>query len=280
MQVFIKVASLQKRLRFIKDKNRSIGFVPTMGALHAGHISLMKESVLNNDITVCSIFVNPTQFNNKEDLLKYPRTKEEDTIKLINAGVDILFYPDESEIYPDGEDSETVIDLIGLDRLWEGEFRPGHFAGVIQVVKRLLDIVKPTNLYMGQKDLQQFTIVDYMLKSIDSPVKLRVIPTTREADGLAMSSRNVRLTPEHRANAVILSRMLYYAKENFGRLNNSEIENHAIEEIKKRKLNPEYFKIISTENLKEIDNNSTCRVAAIVAAWAGDVRLIDNMPLN
>lgn len=280
MQVYVKVATLQRRISFFKNSQKQIGFVPTMGALHEGHISLIRESVLNNDITVCSIFVNPTQFNNREDLLKYPRTKAEDSIKLRNAGVDVLFYPNEREIYPEGFNTGPTIDLKGLEIIWEGKFRPGHFAGVVQVVYRLLDIVEPNNLYMGQKDLQQFTIIDHMLKVIKSPVNLVIVPTEREKDGLAMSSRNVRLSTVERENAVILYKMLMFAKINIKKNSVAEIEAHAMEEIRKAGLNPEYFKIVRTDNLKEIIKIQSEKVVAIVAAWAGNVRLIDNLLLN
>lgn len=280
MQVYVKVATLQRRISFFKNSQKQIGFVPTMGALHEGHISLIRESVLNNDITVCSIFVNPTQFNNREDLLKYPRTKAEDSIKLRNAGVDVLFYPNEREIYPEGFNTGPTIDLKGLEIIWEGKFRPGHFAGVVQVVYRLLDIVEPNNLYMGQKDLQQFTIIDHMLKVIKSPVNLVIVPTEREKDGLAMSSRNVRLSTVERENAVILYKMLMFAKMNIKIRSVAEIEAHAMEEIRKAGLNPEYFKIVRTDDLKEIIKIQSEKVVAIVAAWAGNVRLIDNLLLN
>jgi pantoate--beta-alanine ligase len=280
MQVFIKVATVQKRINFLRLKGKTIGFVPTMGALHEGHISLVTESVMNNDVTVCSIFVNPTQFNSREDLLKYPRTKIDDTEKLAKAGVDILFYPNEKQIYPYGLESGPVINLNSLDKVWEGQFRPGHFAGVVQVVNRLLDIIKPDNLYMGQKDFQQFTIIDRMLKEIKSSINLIIVPTIREENGLAMSSRNIRLSSDDRKKAAILYKMLSFAKINLGKLAISDIEAHALDEIKNIGLKPEYFKIVRTDNLSEITKFRSEKLVAIVAAWAGEVRLIDNLILN
>lgn len=280
MQTFIKVRTLNKRISELRKKNMSIGFVPTMGALHDGHISLIRESVANNDYTICSIFVNPTQFNNQEDLEKYPRTKEKDVEKLKDVGTDILFYPDVNEIYPNNFDKEIDFDLEGIDKIWEGEFRPGHFNGVVQVVKRLLDIVKPDNLYMGQKDFQQFTIIRKMLMKISSKVKLIIVPTMREIDGLAMSSRNVRLSNEYRKKSAVLFKALKFAKENLYIMPINLIESAAIKMIKDADLHAEYFKLVNAEDLTAIENLSDIEIVGIVAAWAGDVRLIDNMILN
>ncbi|MEZ4906130.1 MAG: pantoate--beta-alanine ligase [Saprospiraceae bacterium] len=281
MQKFVKVESLKNRISFLKHNFQTIGFVPTMGALHDGHISLLKESKLNNDITVCSIFVNPTQFNNPDDLLKYPKTIEEDIKKLKKVGTDILFLPNVKEIYPNGNTYiEQEVNLDGLDLLWEGEFRPGHFAGVVQVVQRLLNIVDPDNLYMGQKDFQQHVIINKMLQQLHSKTVLNVVPTKREKSGLAMSSRNVRLSEEERIKSLVLYDMLNFAKDHFVEMNVIDIENYAISKIKEKGLNPEYFKIVSDNNLKQFDNNSKGKPVAIVAAWMGNVRLIDNMYLN
>ncbi|MGE5356487.1 MAG: pantoate--beta-alanine ligase [Deltaproteobacteria bacterium] len=277
MQIYVKTAALRKRISILKNRGLKIGFVPTMGALHEGHIALIKASIGDNDITICSIFVNPTQFNNKKDLQKYPRTKETDIIKLNEAGTDILFHPDINEVYPEGTDDKPEIDLRGIDKIWEGEFRPGHFAGVVQVVKRLLDIVVPDALYMGQKDFQQYTIIAHMLKKVESSVLLKIVPTIRENDGLAMSSRNVRLTPQNRINAVILYQMLSYAKANFNKISSQQIEKTALNSISEKGLKPEYFKIVSIDTLTDISMNPGHKAVAIVAAWAGDVRLIDNM---
>lgn len=280
MQTFIKVLKIKNRISDIRKKNMSIGFVPTMGALHEGHISLIKESVKNNDYTICSIFVNPTQFNNKEDLHKYPRTKEKDIKMLKEAGTDILFYPDIKEIYPSNFDNSFELDLQGIDKIWEGEFRPGHFKGVVQVVKRLLEIVEPDNLYMGQKDFQQFTIINMMLRKINSKVKLIIVPTMREDDGLAMSSRNMRLNPEFRKKSVVLFKALHFAKENLYNMPIKMIESEAVKMIQDAELQPEYFKLVNADDLVAIDKIKDKKIVALVAAWAGDVRLIDNMILN
>ncbi len=280
MQVFVNENPLKERLNFLTSKGLSIGFVPTMGALHEGHLSLIRASKAKCEITVCSIFVNPTQFNNKDDLKKYPKTLSEDKRKLRNAGVDIVFAPTEKVIYPENMDLSVDIDLEGLDKKWEGKFRPGHFKGVVQVVKRLLDIVVPDYLFMGQKDFQQFTIIQMMLNKLKIPVKLEVVPIFRESDGLAMSSRNVRLTEEFRKNSTILYEALCFARDNYDKMPISELENTALKMIGSKNLKPEYFKIVEKDNLEEITTNKSNSAVAIVAAWAGDVRLIDNMVIK
>ena len=277
MQIFVNEQPLKRRIAYLKSKGNTIGFVPTMGALHKGHISLIEKSKSESDITVCSIFVNPTQFNNKEDLLKYPKTIEEDKRKLLEVGNDILFIPSEKVIYPPEINLDVDIDLEGLENKWEGEFRPGHFNGVVQVVKRLLVIVKPDYLYMGQKDFQQFTIIKMMLEKLKMDTKLIVVPIYREKDGLAMSSRNVRLTEEFREKSTVLYQSLLYAKENYGKETTGEIEKKALEMINGKGLKPEYFKIVNGRTLDPVSSGHENNAIAIVAAWAGDVRLIDNI---
>ncbi len=278
MQTFSKELTLINRLNFLKSKGKTIGFVPTMGALHQGHISLMEMSNNICDITVCSIFVNPTQFNNKEDLEKYPRKIDIDKKLLKKSNVDILFLPKEKDIYPKDLDVQVNIDLEGLDTKWEGEFRPGHFKGVVQVVKRLLDIVQPDYLFMGQKDFQQFTIIQMMLKKLKIDTELKIAPIYRENDGLAMSSRNERLTPEFRKKSTVLYEVLEFTKNSFRTTSSiKEIERQAIDKIKKSGLKPEYFKLIDGKNLDAIEDKNSQSVIAIVAAWAGNIRLIDNV---
>ncbi len=188
MKRITSVNSLQRTLNTYRKQGLTIGFVPTMGALHAGHLSLIRQSAKKNDIVVCSIFVNPTQFNNASDLAKYPRTLKKDGQLLESAGCHLLFAPSVDEIYPPGLDTEVKFSFKGLDKMMEGRFRPGHFKGMAQVVKRLLDLVQPHDLYMGQKDFQQFTIVAHMIKTLKLPIQLVVCPIMREAHGLAMSS--------------------------------------------------------------------------------------------
>ncbi len=277
MQVFVNELPLKNRIAYLKAKGKTIGFVPTMGALHQGHISLIQKSKSECDITVCSIFVNPTQFNNKEDLVKYPKTLEADKRKLLEVGTDILFAPQEKVIYPPGLNLDVDIDLEGLDTKWEGEFRPGHFKGVVQVVKRLLDIVNPDCLYMGQKDFQQFTIINMMLDKLKMDTKLVVVPIFREKDGLAMSSRNVRLSKDFREKSTVLYKSLLFAKDQYGKKPVAGIEETAIKMIEKEGLRPEYFKIVNGNTLDPVTSGHEKYAIAIVAAWAGDVRLIDNI---
>jgi len=231
MKIIKSVKELQSELK--KDKKKTIGFVPTMGALHSGHIALMKNSIKENDITVCSIFVNPTQFNVKSDLEKYPRTLKADAEKLKKAGVDYLFTPSVKEVYPQGTKKSVKVNLKGLDKQMEGKFRPGHFEGVVQVVHRLLDIVKPTRLYMGQKDFQQFTIIAQMIKSLKMKVQLVVVKIQRAKDGLALSSRNVRLTPAKRKWAPIIYKTLKKAKKSMAKKTVKEVEENAMTELGK-----------------------------------------------
>ena len=192
MYIETTVHGLQERLSTYRKEGKTIGFTPTMGALHMGHISLVEISKQKCDITICCIFVNPTQFNEKTDLDKYPKTYDSDVEKLSNANVDILFFPSVSEVYPEGLKTEVELDFSALENVMEGEFRPGHFKGMAQVVKRLIDIVIPHKLFMGQKDFQQAAIVQYMLKELKMPIELCVCPIIREEHGLAMSSRNTR----------------------------------------------------------------------------------------
>jgi pantoate--beta-alanine ligase len=281
MLLFKKVIELQNFLASQAKSNKSIGFAPTMGALHEGHLSLVSISKAQNDITVVSIFVNPTQFNDKNDLIKYPKPIENDIALLSKAGCDVLFLPDVNEIYPNGLDTTINVDIGNLEKVLEGEFRPGHFNGMMQVVNRLLNIVMPDKLFMGQKDFQQFTIVRTMLKTLKSNIELIVCPTLRENDGLAMSSRNVRLTPENREKAGILYQCLTFAQENIHSLSVIEIKEHCKEVLKSSSDKFEYFDIVdgnTLESVVKIDKN--IEVVALVATWFGDVRLIDNMILQ
>src|SRR5688500_4628457 len=196
MEIFKQIAPLQAYLKHLKLSGKSVGLVPTMGALHAGHISLINASKAENDVTVGSIFVNPIQFNNQNDLLKYPRTLNKDIELLEEAGCNVLFSPENTEMYP--ERSTVTLDFGPLDKIMEGEFRPGHFSGVALVVSKLFNIVKPDHAYFGQKDWQQFAIIQKLTEELNFDVSLRSIATLRESDGLALSSRNLRLDSEQR----------------------------------------------------------------------------------
>lgn len=281
MRTLKRVSSLQRHLNIIRDEKLKIGFVPTMGALHSGHMSLIQKSEKENDITVCSIFVNPTQFNQKEDLEKYPRDLVKDAKILRANGCDYVFAPYISQIYPKKLNTKVNLDISQLTNKMEGPNRPGHFEGVVQVVKRLLDIVQPDRLYMGQKDFQQFTIINYMLKELDIPTELRVCPIIRDIDGLALSSRNVRIDAQRRPLCNVLYEALKQAKAELNDISINSIETRAIDKINSVGFNTEYFSIVdgyTLENVQNIHNHDY--VVACTAAWVGDVRLIDNMILK
>jgi len=279
MIIIRQVNLLQEIVLSQKREQRSVGFVPTMGALHAGHLSLLALSRAQTDLSICCIFVNPTQFNEATDLDKYPRTPQQDRQLLATAGCDILFMPSEAEIYPGGQNQRPSIELGGLDRVLEGAFRPGHFAGVVQVVSRLLDITQPDRLFMGQKDYQQFAIIRRMIAQQQRPVELVMGPTVREADGLAMSSRNVRLSSAFRAKAVLLYECLQTAKDQLGQLSHATIEAQAMARLAAAGFQPEYFAIVHAVSL-EPTTDPQAPLVACVAAWAENVRLIDNLLLT
>ena len=281
MLLFKKVSDLQHYLQQFRKKRQSIGFVPTMGALHQGHLSLIKKAKAECDIVVCSIFVNPTQFNDDSDLEKYPRTAGNDINLLTSEHTDILLMPPVEEVYPKGLDTTLKLDFGDLASVMEGKFRPGHFDGMAQVVKRLLDIVQPSHLFMGQKDFQQLTIVRNMLTQLKMDVNLVMCPIIREKDGLAMSSRNVRLTPKHRKLAILLSKTLNEAKKLVGKKSPEEIKTLAMEKLSISEFKPEYFDIVDGITLQDInDFEGTKFAVACTAVWVGEVRLIDNLVLK
>lgn len=249
-----------------------------MGALHDGHLELVRMARRAGDLAVVSIFVNPTQFNDRKDLEKYPRTPGRDIEVLLSAGCDALFLPSVEEVYPSGMDLTVQLDFRQLDQLMEGVFRPGHFIGMATVVKRLLDIVQPQRLYMGQKDFQQLSIVRDMLQQLKSPIELVMCPTVREPDGLAMSSRNTRLTPEMRRIAPVIYQTLQEAKAAFQHRPAAEVQARALEKLAAAGLKPEYFELADGISLLPVQSwNDSKFVVATVAAWAGEVRLIDNL---
>lgn len=275
------VAELQSIILQQKAAGKTIGFVPTMGALHRGHLSLLNLAKMQASFTICSIFVNPTQFNDSEDLDKYPRTPEKDRAILAEAGCDLLFLPTVSEIYPPEASAVPGFDLGHLDQVLEGAFRPGHFAGVVQVVRRLLDITLADYLFMGQKDYQQFAIIREMIKRDKRPVQLIMGPTIREKSGLAMSSRNLRLSPSNREKAPIIYQLLQQAKAALKHGKIQAIETQTIAMLQKMGFRPEYFRIVDAETLLPIQVlTSEKKVIACTAVWAGDVRLIDNLILQ
>lgn len=248
-----------------------------MGALHAGHLSLIRQAQQSNDVVICSIFVNPTQFNDPADLEKYPRPIAEDIRKLEVAGCDILFNPAVNEMYARNE--QWHLEIGDLEHLLEGKFRPGHYQGVTQVVYKLFDIVKPGRAYFGQKDYQQFLVISKMVALLSLPVKLVMCPIERETDGLAMSSRNIHLSADDRQHALVLSKTLEWAKEHFDKNNIPQLQAEAIEHIGAEPgVQPEYFEIADGDSLHPADQNTT-KFVALVAARVGNTRLIDNMIL-
>ena len=277
MKIFYTIFETKKYISEQKSRNISIGFVPTMGALHQGHISLINRAKIENEICICSIFVNPVQFNNKEDLLNYPRHLEKDIKHLVAANCDILFAPTEKEIYPIPDN--TIYNLGGLDNLLEGKYRPNHFNGVAIIVKKLFDIIEPQRAYFGEKDFQQLAIIKYLVKEYRIPVDIISCPTIREADGLAMSSRNTRLSEEERAIAPFIYQTLLKARDLPKTNSANEIKEFVSKEIEKKPLmKMEYFEIVNKEtleNIEKFDDFSNC--VACIAIFLGNVRLIDNI---
>ena len=283
MVIFHKVSDLQQFLRQAKLAGKSVGFAPTMGALHQGHFSLIKEMAPSQDLSVCSIFVNPTQFNEATDLEKYPRTEEKDVEQLLEVGCDIVFLPTVEEVYPKNENGPAhKFDFGDLDKTMEGAHRPGHFNGVAQVVFRLLEIVRSDRLYMGQKDYQQFSIIREMLRQLKSDVELVVCPIVREADGLAMSSRNALLTPEGRSQAPLIAQTLQWAKSQLNTSTVNQIKEEALARLgNPESFQPEYFEIVDGISLKPVqDVAAHDLVVACTAVRVGSVRLIDNKVLK
>ncbi|MBX3257747.1 MAG: pantoate--beta-alanine ligase [Chitinophagaceae bacterium] len=258
-----------------------VGFVPTMGALHNGHLSLIEASRKANGITVCSIFVNPTQFNDSEDFQKYPVTLENDICQLEKAGCDVLFLPSVNEIYPRGPERKNLsYDLGYLETVLEGQYRPGHFQGVCQVMDRLMHIVEPHNLYLGQKDYQQCMVIKKLLLLIGSHAHINICPTFRQPDGLAMSSRNMRLNEEERKLATGLYECLTFISKNIqpGPLN--AVLKDARTVLESKKLLPDYIEIADAGTLRLLDNwDGQTKIVALIAAFMGKIRLIDNMVL-
>ena len=277
MKIIYSIAELQAILVRAKKEDKHIGFVPTMGALHAGHIELVKRSIAENDLSVVSIFVNPTQFNNSNDLLKYPRTLEADCELLEKVGTDLVFAPSIEEIYP--EPDTRQFNFGKLETVMEGKFRPGHFNGVAQVVSRLFDIVQPDKAYFGEKDFQQLAIVRALVKQLNLDLQIIACPTVREKDGLAMSSRNVRLNVKQRKEAVCISQTLFESKKKQKAYSVEDLKQWVIDQVNlQSELETEYFDIVDGFTLQSIQNwEDTDYPIACIAVFAGGVRLIDNI---
>jgi len=277
MKVIYTVKELQAELSVLKASGHTVGLVPTMGALHAGHASLVERSVSENDVTVVSIFVNPTQFNDKNDLVKYPRTLEADCRLLQQVGADIAFAPSVEEVYP--EPDTRVFSYAPLDTVMEGAFRPGHFNGVCQIVSKLFDMVAPHRAYFGEKDFQQLAIIREMVRQMEYPLQIVGCPIVREADGLALSSRNTRLSASERKTALGISRTLFASVE--------YAKNHTLAETKAYVeqgiaaidgLELEYYEIVDGRSLQSVEQWSDAdEIVGCITVFCGEVRLIDNI---
>lgn len=278
MDIFKEILPLKALLGSLRSNSNSIGFVPTMGALHKGHLALIEASQRENSKTICSIFVNPTQFNNAEDLAKYPRTLEKDVNLLSKEGCDILFCPPPEEMY--SKTSHLKFDFGSLDKVMEGSFRPGHFSGVALVVSKLFNIVNPDRAYFGQKDFQQYKVIEKLIEELKFNVTLRSVPIERESDGLAMSSRNSRLTVDQRKNAIVFYESLVQAKILLKSGSNLKSTLETIKEnvSKKDGIKLEYLELADTANLMPLENVSP-KAILLIAGYVGEVRLIDNLLL-
>ena len=279
LKVINTIAALKSLLEPIKLAQQKIALVPTMGALHKGHVSLINIAQQQADVVVCSIFVNPTQFTDPKDLEKYPRPLEHDMKMLEDAGCNVVFMPSVTEMYPRPE--VWHIDLGPAEFLLEGEFRKGHYQGVTQIVKKLFDAVNPDVAFFGQKDFQQVLMIKNMVAYFNMPVQIVSCPIIREEDGLAMSSRNIHLTAADRKNALVLSKALNYVQANFAALSIPEL----LKEARKMISNTpgvvlDYFTIANGETLLPEEDKAHHHIVALVAARVGQTRLIDNMILN
>jgi pantoate--beta-alanine ligase len=277
MKIITRISALQEAIAGAGDSERKTGLVPTMGALHDGHLSLIRAAMKNGDLIVVSIFVNPTQFNNPGDLERYPRDLEADLDMLRNYPVDLVFAPPVEEMYP--EKDTRIFDLAPLDSVMEGKFRPGHFNGVAQIVSKLFDAVKPHRAYFGQKDFQQLAIIRKLVSILNLDIEIVGCPIIREDDGLAMSSRNVLLTPRERSAAPLIYQTLLKAKNmkkqhSPGRIRDfvaSAINGHPLMQL-------EYFEIVDDQNLMPVENwQGPQNKIGCIAVHLGDVRLIDNI---
>jgi pantoate--beta-alanine ligase len=280
MILFKKAMPLSHYLHQVRQHRQTVGFVPTMGALHDGHLTLIEACKRKNDLTVCSIFVNPTQFNNPTDFKLYPNTIEQDLKRLLQAGCDVLFFPSKEEMYPTSV-AVTHYKLGEIETILEGKYRPGHFQGVCQAVDRLLDVVAPQQVYFGQKDYQQCLVVKKLLSLTNrEAITLNIIPTQREESGLAMSSRNLRLTPEHREKAKALYNTLTFLKAHIGEKPVAALKNEGMDFLKTSGFDVDYVEIGSAETLKPVDDVNGKKTVGLIAASIGGIRLIDNMLLN
>lgn len=280
MQVFRSQKEAKEAIARRRAEGSSIGFVPTMGALHEGHLSLVRKSKEENDFTAVSIFVNPTQFNNSEDLEKYPRSETADLELLRSIDADAVYIPEIQDLYPNGEEKEHF-EFGGLEKVMEGRFRPGHFDGVGTVVKRLFHTMQPDRAYFGEKDFQQLMVIRKLAELENLQIEIVGVPIKREEDGLAMSSRNLRLSIEMRREAPEVYRILKEARDYFSTHTPEETIRFALDRFSHTALRPEYFEITDEKSLQPLkEKNSGQTARAFTAVYAGEIRLIDNLRLD
>lgn len=277
MEIIRAASELKARLAALKEAGKVIGFVPTMGALHEGHLSLVKEAADHSDVVVMSIFVNPNQFNNASDLERYPRDLQKDAALLEGTACELLFVPSVKEVYP--EPDQRVFDFGDLDKVMEGKFRPGHFNGVAQVVSRLFDLVAPHKAFFGEKDFQQLAVVRAMVRQLNYPVEIVPCPIVREADGLAMSSRNMLLSTLQRKNAPQIALTLSESCKFAATHSVAETKQQVVDAINAvPELEVEYFEIVDGNSLQAVGSwEEHSYVVGCIAVFAGEVRLIDNV---
>lgn len=278
MQTVSEIEIMQKMCQSWRDKGKTIAFVPTMGCLHAGHLSLVQKAHSIADHVVVSIFVNPLQFGDSNDFLKYPSTLEEDVRKLADIGVSLVFTPDTSTLYPEGENAVQQIELGEITNVLEGAHRPGHFSGVATVVKRLFDLIHPNSAVFGEKDFQQLMVIKQLVEKFSLDIDVIGMPTCREIDGLAMSSRNLHLSKKDRVKASEIFRQLESVKLELdsGNLDFAQLENKACENLKSAGFIPEYVSICDIDTLLPAKNRGEAKVI-LAAAKLGEIRLIDNL---
>jgi len=274
------IIEVRRILDTYRKQGEVIGFVPTMGALHAGHLSLLEQCKKECTVSVCSIFVNPTQFNDKKDLERYPRMPQKDCQMLEANGCDVVFMPSAEEMYP--EPDTRKFDFGTLDKVLDGEHRPGHFNGVAQIVSKLFDIIKPHKAYFGLKDYQQVLVIKKMVKQLKMNVEIVPCPILREADGLAMSSRNMLLSPEERKAASLIPRIMQMAKDLFTTMPLPDLKNKLLAEIQKEPLlKPDYIEFCDANTLESVTQiKPGQKIICLAAIFSGKIRLIDNIQVN
>jgi pantoate--beta-alanine ligase len=284
MEIFKEISPLKAFLKDVRKAGKTIGLVPTMGALHRGHLSLIDASKASNDVTISTVFVNPTQFNNPNDLLQYPRTLDKDTEMLKEVRCDVLFAPEISELYP--SPSTLRLDFGALDKVMEGQFRPGHFSGVGLVVSKLFNIIQPDSAYFGQKDWQQFAVISKLVEELNFPLTLHSVATLREPDGLALSSRNLRLSSEQRKVATVFYRALQLAQRELQSRIDINVVKRKVKDLveHERDVKLEYFELADSKNLNVLEHVDKANQPILcIAGFVGEVRLIDNLflfPIN